>query len=96
MKEFWIYTAMRVGLFIGAFGILWGVSYVLFEDPMHPFWVALVAFIVSGVASYFLLEGQRDAFAARVEARAKKASDKLEEHRSKEDDDVPADEPKED
>jgi Protein of unknown function (DUF4229) len=45
----------------------------------------VIAFVVSGVGSYFLLERQRAAFAARVEARAERATAVFEERRAKED-----------
>lgn len=86
MKEFWIYTAMRLGLFVGTFaivvGVWWGVA-----DEVPLFWAALLAFVISGVASYFILERQRAAFAGKVEGRAQKAAEKFEEQRSKEDQD---------
>ena len=37
-------------------------------------WVVVIAFVVSGVGSYFLLDRQREAFAQRVEARAQRAT----------------------
>jgi hypothetical protein len=43
--------------------------------------------VVSGVGSYYLLRPQREAFARRVDERAQRASQKLEEMRSKEDTD---------
>ncbi len=92
MKAFWIYTALRIGLFAGAFGIVFGlwlltqggtVSGDLFERGLLG--SMAVAFLVSGVASYFLLRRQRDALSARVEDRAQRASARFEQSRSKED-----------
>lgn len=84
MKEFWIYTAMRLGLFIGAFCIVFGI-WILVSDTVNLLVVVVIAFILSGVGSYVLLERQRSAFAARVEARAGRMSEKFEEMRGKED-----------
>ena len=84
MKEFWIYTLMRVGLFVGSFAITFGIWFAITGD-VPVIWVVVIAFIVSGVASYFLLERQREAFAAKVEGRAATVSQKFEEQRSKED-----------
>lgn len=86
MKSFWIYTAMRLGLFVGCFAIIFGLWFLV-SDSVPIFWVVLLAFVVSGVASFFVLERQRNAFAAKVEGQAGRASAKLEEERSKEDQD---------
>lgn len=86
MKEFWIYTGLRIALFLGAFGIVFGIWAAVTGD-VPVIWAVVIAFIVSGVGSYYLLEHQREAFARRVDARAQRASQKLEEMRSKEDPD---------
>lgn len=85
MKEFWIYTALRVGLFVGSFAIVFGIWFVI-ADEVPLVWVAVIAFAMSGVASYFLLERQRGAFAAKVERRASRAAQRFEASRAKEDD----------
>ena len=96
MKEFWVYTLLRLGLFAGSFGIVLGIwllaisggdwsSLVRDEVDRAVFWSVIVAFIVSGVGSYYLLRQQREGFAAKVEARASRVSDRLAEQRSKED-----------
>lgn len=83
VKEFWVYTALRLLLFVASFGIVAGTWGALAEDaPIFP--VLLVALLVSGVASYFLLNAQRAALAARVERRASAAVERM---RTKEDDD---------
>lgn len=84
MKEFWIYTALRAGLFVGAFCLVGGI-WLLLADTVNVLLVIVVAFLVSGVASYVLLQRQRSAFAARVEGRAQRMSQKYEEMRAKED-----------
>lgn len=86
MKEFWIYTALRAGLFVGAFCLVAGV-WLLVADTVNVLWVIVIAFLISGVASYVLLERQRSAFAAKVEGRASRISQKYEEMRAKEDED---------
>jgi hypothetical protein len=86
VKEFWIYTAMRAGLFVGAFCLVAGV-WLLVADTVNVLWIIVIAFLISGVASYLLLERQRSAFAAKVEGRADRISRKYEEMRSKEDED---------
>lgn len=84
MKEFWIYTSLRLALFVASLGVVAGV-WMLVSDQVPVLWVVVIAFAVSGVASYFLLDRQRQAFARRVEARAERASAALEAQRSKED-----------
>ena len=84
MKEFWIYTGLRIALFLGALGIVVGI-WLLAADEVPVLWAVVIAFAVSGVGSYFLLDRQREAFARRVDARASAASKRLEEMRSKED-----------
>ncbi|HWJ11386.1 MAG TPA: DUF4229 domain-containing protein [Nocardioides sp.] len=86
MKEFWIYTALRVGLFVGAFCIVFGVWFLV-ADSVNLLLVVVIAFLVSGLASYVLLERQRNAFALKVEDRAGRITEKYEEMRAKEDDD---------
>jgi uncharacterized membrane protein len=86
VKEFWVYTALRVGLFLGALLIVFGV-WSIFSDSVPLVWAVVIAFVVSGVASYTLLERQRSAFAVKVETRAGRISEKYEAMRSKEDSD---------
>jgi len=86
VKEFWVYTGMRVALFLGTLAIVAGVWAATGSD-VDAFLAVVIAFLISGVGSYFLLDRQREAFARRVQTRADRASAKLEEMRSKEDDD---------
>jgi hypothetical protein len=41
--------------------------------------------VVSGVASYYVLNSQRESFARRVDERARKASAAFEAHKARED-----------
>ncbi|PWN01953.1 DUF4229 domain-containing protein [Nocardioides silvaticus] len=84
MKEFWTYTLLRLGLFVGTFAIVFGLWFLITGD-VPVLWVIVIAFVVSGVGSYFLLERQREAFAAKVEGRAAKAAERFEAQKSKED-----------
>jgi hypothetical protein len=86
VKEFWIYTGLRIALFLGSFAIVFGIWAAIAGD-VPVVWAVVIAFILSGVGSYYLLERQREAFARRVDARAQRAAEKLEEMRSKEDTD---------
>ena len=86
VKEFWVYTGMRLALFLGSLGIVVGV-WLLVADQVQLLWAVVIAFIVSGIGSWFLLDRQRAAFAMRVEDRAQRASAAFEQMKSKEDED---------
>ena len=84
VKEFVIYTALRIGLFLASLVVVVGV-WMLIADRVPVLWVVVIAFVVSGVASYFLLNRQREAFARRVERRAERMQQRFEEMKAKED-----------
>ena len=84
VKEFWIYTGLRLLLFVGSLGLVTGV-WLLVADSLPILWAIVLAFVISGIGSYFLLNGPRDAFARRVQTRAERMSAKIEEMRAKED-----------
>jgi uncharacterized membrane protein len=86
VKEFLVYTGMRILLFIGMVGLVLGVWSLLDGDGrIDLLWPVVIAFALSGVASYFLHNRQRDAFARKVEERASRASAAFEERRARED-----------
>jgi Kef-type K+ transport system membrane component KefB len=86
VKEFWIYTGLRLALFAASFGIVVGVWF-LFTDSVPILWALVIAILVSGLGSYFVLDRQRAALARRVQTRAEAMSSKIEEMRAKEDTD---------
>ena len=75
MKEFAVYTALRLVLLAGSFGIVAGIWALLNDGRVNLFVSVILAFLISGVASYFVLSRQREAFAQRVEVRATKAAE---------------------
>ncbi len=86
MKEFAVYSVLRIGLFIACFGIFIGLwAMISGADEVNWILPFIAAFIVSGGLSYKLLQGPRSKFAMRVQERAKRASAKMEEIRAKED-----------
>lgn len=85
MKEFVVYTAMRIALFLASFGLVVGIMALLLDGRIQLFWAVVIAFLISGVASYFVLDRQREAFARRVEARASRAAAAFEERKARED-----------
>lgn len=86
MKEFWIYTGLRLALFVGAFAIVIGVWFAL-TDSVPVLWALVIGLLVSGLGSYFLLDRQREALARRVQTRAEAMTARIEEMKAKEDDD---------
>lgn len=84
MKEFWVYTLARLALFAVTWVAITGATALLLGEP-YPVVTLLLAFAVSGIGSYFVLSGPREALARRVEQRASRASLRFEELRSRED-----------
>jgi uncharacterized membrane protein YfcA len=84
VKEFVVYTGLRLLMMVATFGIVIGV-WLLLADRANIFVALIVALVVSGVGSYFLLNRPRAAFARRVEERASRAVKAFEEMKAKED-----------
>ena len=84
MKEFWIYTGLRIALFLASLVVVIGI-WLLVTDSAPILWAVVIAFILSGLGSYFLLNRQREAFAQRVDERARRMSVKFDEIKSRED-----------
>ena len=81
MKEFWTYTGLRLLSLLATFGIVAGI-WSLVAGEVDIFFAVILAFVISGVLSFFVLDPQRRAFAEKVETRAAKA---VEAARAKED-----------
>lgn len=86
VKEFVVYTGLRILLFVAALGVVLGI-WVPLAGEANLLWAFVIALVVSGVGSYFLLNGPREALAQRVDARARAATSRFEEMRAKEDQD---------
>ncbi len=84
VKEFVVYTALRLLMFAATFGVVLGL-WLLIAGEANVFAAVLIAFVVSGIGSYFMLNRQREDFAQRVEQRAGRASKAFEDLRAKED-----------
>jgi hypothetical protein len=86
VKEFWVYTGLRAGIFLASLLVVGGAWALISGDDQVPaLWVVLIAFLLSGIVSLFLLNRQREAFAQRVSARADRASARYQAVRAKED-----------
>ena len=85
MKDFLVYTVARLGLLVASFLVIRGIFRALGSDNLLV--VLILAAVVSAVASYYLLQGPRARFAARVDSRASRVAQRFEESRAKEDGD---------
>jgi uncharacterized protein (DUF983 family) len=84
VKEFAVYTLARFGVFLASYAVVAGL-WMLLTGELPLFLPLLVAVVISGIASVYLLRGLRGRFAAVVERRAAAASQRFEEIRAKED-----------
>ncbi len=84
VKEFWIYTGLRLLLFAASFGIVVGLWFLV-SDEVPILAALIIALLLSGVGSYFLLGIPRERLARRVQTRAERMTSKMEEMKSKED-----------
>jgi hypothetical protein len=84
VKEFAVYTLMRLVLFLASFAIVAGI-WLAVADTVPVLWVLVIALVGSGIASYFVLDPQRERFARRVDERARKASAAFDAHKARED-----------
>jgi uncharacterized membrane protein YfcA len=84
VKEFVVYTGLRLLMLVATFGIVIGVWLVV-ADSANIFVAIIIAFVVSGVGSYFLLNRPREALAQQVETRAARVTKAFEQMKAKED-----------
>ncbi len=84
MKAFVIYTLLRLGLFLLTWGAVTGAS-LLLTDKAALGLTFLIALVLSGIGSYWVLAGPRQKLARHVEERASRATAAFEERRARED-----------
>ncbi|GAA0985418.1 hypothetical protein ENKNEFLB_04143 [Nocardioides aquaticus] len=84
MKELLVYTALRLLLLLASFAIVAGL-WIAVTGGVSVFWCLVIAFVISGIGSYYVLNPQREAFARRVEERASRASARFDEMKARED-----------
>jgi uncharacterized membrane protein len=84
VKEFVVYTTLRLVVFAASFAVVVGI-WLAVADRVPLVWAVVIAFVVSGVASYFLLNRPRESFARRVDERARRATEAFEARRARED-----------
>lgn len=94
MKSFAIYTGARVGLFLGAFGVVWLIIFHWVAwSASSVLWTALVAMVVSMAMSLVVLRGLREKLSTEIAARADRAKAAFDAQRAVEDDDEDEDRP---
>jgi ABC-type bacteriocin/lantibiotic exporter with double-glycine peptidase domain len=86
VKPFLVYNALRLALLISSFVVVAGV-WSLFSDEVPLFWAAVVALVLSGIASWFLLARPREAAAMWIQGRAERASAAFEARKAQDDED---------
>jgi hypothetical protein len=85
VKEFVIYTAARLGLFVLTYAVLAGLWLLVMGQQNALIWPFVIAIVISSLLSLKFLAPQREAFARRVDERAHRATARFEEIRSRED-----------
>lgn len=84
MKEFWAYTGLRLLLFVASAAVIFGI-WMAVAGSAPLMWVLLLALAFSGVVSYWLLARQRTALAHHVDERARRATERFDVMRARED-----------
>lgn len=87
VKDFVVYTALRLGLFLLTWGAVTGAWILITDEPALGL-TFLIALVLSGIGSYWVLAGPRDRLARHVDERARRATAAFEEMRSREDSDT--------
>jgi hypothetical protein len=73
VKEFAVYTAARLGVFVGCYAVVLAVAALVGgRDAALGLWPLVVAVLLSAAVSAYALRGLRDRFAANVQARAER------------------------
>lgn len=86
MKEFWIYNLLRLVMLASSLVIVIGV-WALLAEEVPLLWALILAFVISGVLSWFLLARQREELARVLEERSARASEKFEAYKARQDED---------
>jgi CHASE1-domain containing sensor protein len=81
MREFAVYTGLRLALFAGTFGLLW----LALRDRLGVFPLLLLALILSSIMAIFVLRAARDRLARTIEDRAGRMQRRIDESRRAED-----------
>jgi hypothetical protein len=75
-----VYTVSRLLLFAVVLGVVWLLGF-------RSFLGVLVALVISGILSYIVLSGQRDAMSTQIRRRAATMRERIADGAAREDDD---------
>jgi hypothetical protein len=76
VRAFGLYSLARLGLFLVSFGVVWAVANIWLDwNATNALGAAVIALLVSALASYVLLRGLRDRTALEVATRADRMRD---------------------
>jgi hypothetical protein len=83
------YVTLRMAFFVVSLGVLWGVVAATGHAVTSSggLYLTMGALLISGIASFFLLNRQREAMSAQVSARAERMVKKIDSSASMEDED---------
>jgi hypothetical protein len=83
------YATLRIAIFLVSLGVLWGLvaatGHIVTGNGV--LYLMMGALLVSGIASFFLLSGQRDAMSVQVTRRTERMAVKFETNAAMEDED---------
>ena len=86
VKDFWLYTLARFGIFAALLAVAMLVFWLANgREGVWIVWPVLTAAVTSSIISTYALRGMRDKVAANVQARAARATARMEEMRARED-----------
>jgi len=86
VKPFLVYNALRLVLLLASLALVVGV-WSLFSDEVPLLWAAVVALVISGISSWYVLARPREQAALWIEQRAERANAAFEARRSRGDED---------
>lgn len=84
VKPFLVYNLLRLALFLGCLVVVVGL-WSLFSDEVPLLWAAVLALVLSGISSWFLLARPREAAALWIQGRAERASAAFEARKAQDD-----------
>ncbi|MFF0158619.1 DUF4229 domain-containing protein [Streptomyces sp. NPDC005263] len=83
------YTLMRLGIFVGCLGVVWGLVYSGAAPrglgASNGMWVILLALVISAPISFVVLRKERDRASIQVVRKVDRVKANLEANRSQED-----------
>jgi hypothetical protein len=86
VKEFLVYTAARLAIFVTSYVLVVLVYlWISGAEQIPLIWPFLVAVLISAIASVYFLRRQREAFALAIQRRADRTKARFEQARAKED-----------